>query len=305
MDEARSLVVGVDFSRFSVSALAQAARLARLAQAKLHAVHVVDPDVLEDVQRALGIPAVQVRADFVREARERLQTHVGELGIDPGSLELHIPVGNPLQEILGEVHRTRADLLVLGEKGDWEHSPGPGSLATHCVRKADARVLLVREPHRGPFRRVVACVDGSPTSALALAEAVRMAQGDGAHLDAIHVFSPPWRRLHYRAPTLEATPDQQAQYREGLEGFLHGCTAPFAAQFEALRARTHLVESVRPWVGIVGFLRDTEADLAVLGTRGRTGWKHLLMGTTAERVIRESPCSILAVKPEGFRFDAR
>ena len=45
------------------------------------------------------------------------------------------------------------------------------------------------------------------------------------------------------------------------------------------------------------------ADLVVVGTRGRTGMKAVLLGTVAERIVRESPCSVLAVKPDGFKYE--
>ncbi|MGK0188457.1 MAG: nucleotide-binding universal stress UspA family protein, partial [Verrucomicrobiales bacterium] len=54
---------------------------------------------------------------------------------------------------------------------------------------------------------------------------------------------------------------------------------------------------------VINHLTECSADLVVLGTRGRTGFKSLLMGTTAEKLIHETPCSALAVKPKGFHFE--
>jgi len=50
--------------------------------------------------------------------------------------------------------------------------------------------------------------------------------------------------------------------------------------------------------GITEFARQVGADLVVLGTRGRTNLRDLLLGSTAERVVRDAPCSILTVKPD-------
>jgi nucleotide-binding universal stress UspA family protein len=52
--------------------------------------------------------------------------------------------------------------------------------------------------------------------------------------------------------------------------------------------------------GITEFVKQVNGDLVVLGTRGRTNLRDMLLGSTAERVVRDAPCSILAVKPEGF-----
>lgn len=42
------------------------------------------------------------------------------------------------------------------------------------------------------------------------------------------------------------------------------------------------------------------ADLIVLGTKGKTNLKYVLLGSTAERLLRDVPCSVLAIKPPGF-----
>ena len=49
---------------------------------------------------------------------------------------------------------------------------------------------------------------------------------------------------------------------------------------------------------IVAEAEQLPADLIVMGTRGRTGMKHILLGSVAERVVRTAPCSVLTVKAE-------
>jgi len=56
--------------------------------------------------------------------------------------------------------------------------------------------------------------------------------------------------------------------------------------------------------GIKSYIKTSGADLVVLGTRGRTGLRSLTLGTQAERIIRSSQRSVLAVKPEGFHYEA-
>jgi len=50
-------------------------------------------------------------------------------------------------------------------------------------------------------------------------------------------------------------------------------------------------------------VRSSAADLVVVGTRGRTQLKGKLEATTAERVVGEAPCSVLAIKPEDFKYE--
>lgn len=50
---------------------------------------------------------------------------------------------------------------------------------------------------------------------------------------------------------------------------------------------------------IVRYARDAEIDLIVLGTHGRTGLAHVLLGSVAEKIVRKAPCPVLTVRPQG------
>ncbi len=53
---------------------------------------------------------------------------------------------------------------------------------------------------------------------------------------------------------------------------------------------------------IIDYARTSDIDLIVIGTHGRSGLMHVLMGSVAERIVRKSPCPVLTVKPEGHQF---
>ncbi len=57
-----------------------------------------------------------------------------------------------------------------------------------------------------------------------------------------------------------------------------------------------------PFVEIVRYARETECDLIVIGTHGRSGLAHVLLGSTAEKVVRKASCPVLTVRPEGHTF---
>ena len=65
---------------------------------------------------------------------------------------------------------------------------------------------------------------------------------------------------------------------------------------------TREVRSGTPFVEIVRYARDVDADLIVIGTHGRSGLAHVLLGSTAEKVVRKAPCPVLTVRPEGHDF---
>jgi universal stress protein E len=299
MSDWKSLVVGVDFTPCSAAALRQAIRIAERTRAALQVVHVIDRLVVMDLEEALSPFQADVRAGLVRDARDAWPEFTADI---PGAsaLELEVEIDNPVTAILRRVRERSADLLILGTHGTSPPDRGAGALATACVRKARAAVLLVRDPHTGPFTSVVACIDFSATSRKALEEAMRVATQYSAALHVLHVFHAPWHRLHYRAPTPQASANYQKQYRDGLRRRLEAFCEPILPEMAPLKAHYEIFDYQGYGAGITEFVKQVNGDLVVLGTRGRTNLRDLLLGSTAERVVRDAPCSILAVKPEGF-----
>ncbi len=65
---------------------------------------------------------------------------------------------------------------------------------------------------------------------------------------------------------------------------------------------TYVVVRGTPFLEILRVSRQKKAGLILLTTHGRTGLSHLLMGSTAEKVVRKSSCPVLTVRPPGHRF---
>ena len=57
-----------------------------------------------------------------------------------------------------------------------------------------------------------------------------------------------------------------------------------------------------PYVEIIKYAQEQDVDVIVVGTHGRSGLTHLLLGSTAEKVVRKSPCPVLTVHPKGHQF---
>ncbi len=53
---------------------------------------------------------------------------------------------------------------------------------------------------------------------------------------------------------------------------------------------------------IIDYAKSMDIDLVVIGTHGRTGLMHVLLGSVAEKIVRKSPCPVLTVKPQGHQF---
>jgi nucleotide-binding universal stress UspA family protein len=53
---------------------------------------------------------------------------------------------------------------------------------------------------------------------------------------------------------------------------------------------------------LLDFAKLSGADLVVLGTTGKGSLRHMLIGTTAEKIVQQAPCSLLVVKPDDFEI---
>ncbi|MDX2131934.1 MAG: universal stress protein [Planctomycetota bacterium] len=296
MSDTGSIVVGVDFSACSSAALSQAVRIGAWTTSPVHAVHVIDTMALADLEMAFATMLPTALDDFTREAQDAWKRLAETM---PGTqhVAFEVVLSGPLHGIVQSCTKHHASMLVLGVHGESPHR-GAGVLAGQAVRSAPADVLLVEEGKAGKFGTIVACIDFSETSRRALDRAVAFAAADGAQVIALHVYRAPWRGFHFRPSAAKDDPGAQARYRDlllqKLEAFCQPGKDPPATW---ARPRFELVEHDKHGVGIAEFVRASGADLVVLGTRGRTNLRDVLLGSTAERVVREAPTSILAVRP--------
>lgn len=301
MGNLKSILVAVDFSKCSEAALREAGRLAECNGASLRAVHAVALPTFDPAPHPMYPFPLPTRADYISDATEdwnRLAAHVHEAS----GVSFDVEIGNPRDIVLAAAERAGADLLVMGSHSNLNEHKGIGPVAAGCVQRARTNVLLVRADHSGPFRSVVACLDFTETSMLALRQAVRVAAQDGAALHVLHVYDDPWSGLGPPSGVRVNMPDFKAQFLRGVEGRVRDFCSPLAHELNALKASFHCLES--EWRGggyghaIVRFVQDQGCDLVALGTRDRWNVRDMIFGSTAERVVRGARCSILAVKPE-------
>ena len=142
------------------------------------------------------------------------------------------------------------------------------------------------------FRKILVPTDFSEESRKALRYGLELARASGAELLLVHVVE----FLVYpgslgMGPVM--LPIQEKELRDHLGRAL-----------EDLRRReiptqvsSHaLLLDGRPFRQIVLAAREQEVDLIVIATRGHTGLKHFVLGSTTERVVREAPCPVLVVR---------
>jgi nucleotide-binding universal stress UspA family protein len=136
------------------------------------------------------------------------------------------------------------------------------------------------------LRRILCAVDFSDPSNHALAFARELATQFGAELHAVHAFQLPIYALPDGAVMLG--PEFATKLMSELQKAFSNLTKNDPA------VRTHLVEGI-PHREIVRLAAELPADLIVMGTHGHTGFKHLLLGSVAERVVRTASVPVITV----------
>lgn len=140
--------------------------------------------------------------------------------------------------------------------------------------------------------RLLFATDFSDCAARAEDYAVLLATACGAGLDILHV-------LEFQTGMDPEYPVNQLyleQLRKEATGQLDDAVTRISRK--ALKVVAHQVLGI-PSQCITDLAKETDADLVVLGTRGRTGLEHILLGSTAERVVAGAPCPVLTVRPQG------
>ncbi len=139
-----------------------------------------------------------------------------------------------------------------------------------------------------PFRRIVVPVDFSPSSAEALRIALELARSSEGEVTILHVCEVP---AYAYSGMVIAPVDLLAPVIEAAEQRL----ADLVATLREPRARSALRVGT-PAEQILAAAAEAHADLVVMGTHGRRGVAHLVMGSVAERVVRTSPVPVLTVR---------
>jgi nucleotide-binding universal stress UspA family protein len=151
------------------------------------------------------------------------------------------------------------------------------------------------------YKRILVPVDGSNTSKRGLREAIQLAKAHRARLRVLHVAD---------ASVLALTPeisvvDYTDSLNEAGKKILKDATA--LAARAGVKAENAMVENVSGQVAdvILNEARKWRADLVVMGTHGRRGFSHMLLGSTAEGVVRSSAKPVLLVRGNASRGSGR
>jgi universal stress protein E len=293
------IIVDLDAAAAAHPALDRAADLARVCGARLMLVDVVT--VPDAARRYLPAGAEDLVVNTRRSRLEQLAASVTDL-----ETAVEVLKGRPAQALIAEAAAGDYDLVVRSHARDLAATPRLlGSVDMQLFRHCPATVWAVGPQASNPPRTVVAAVHADRTDAAGDALNVRiletahlMAQASGGRLivlQAWHPFAEDTLKSRYSAADFTAYVTAAGETaRQDLDALLEtsrGITRE--ARVELLRGAA---EDVLP-----AYTVANGVDLVVMGTMARSGLSGLIMGNTAERLLQRLPCSVMAVKPEGFR----
>jgi nucleotide-binding universal stress UspA family protein len=149
-----------------------------------------------------------------------------------------------------------------------------------------------------PIRLMLVPSDFSAASTAAIEYATDLARRLDARLRLIHVFQIPV----FAVPdtVVPVSPETAVSLREAVGQRLESERAQ--VEKSGVPATAQVLDGA-PFVEIIRTARDLPADLIVMGTHGRTGLKHVLLGSVAEKVVRKAGCPVLVVRPPAGTFE--
>lgn len=292
------LLVQIDPAASQQPALLRALRLAAVRRVQMRLVAWVP-----------AIPSVVPQSEAVRrmveaQARDALTRAVAHVRRGASaSATAGVLQGDEATAMVQEASRWRADLVLRSHNLDRTMPHPAGPVDSQILRRCPVPVWLVTKRQADGERVIVAAVDPEPTDPVrhqlalqVVRAAVTLAAESGATLHVVHA----WTAYGHQVLASRAS-------RKDLLAYYAACHEQAERRFAALRREAALPDAVHchliegdPHRLLMQKVPQWRTSLLVLGTVGRTGLAGLVIGNTAERILREVTCSVLALKPAGF-----
>ena len=300
------ILLATDGSEESALALKMSVDLAESTGSELHAV------MVEELPYAYDAPTVrEPTSGFFTElherARKRLDRELERVRSAGGTVaEAHPRVGTAAREVVALAEEMGAGLIVVGSCGlGGLRRALTGSVSLGVVRHAHCSVIVVRgsgdrEEERHMPGKVLLTYDGSKEATAAAELAVEIANATGSVLHLLHVVA-----LERYLPPLAYAPYEEAEAWEAWEAgierdeertrsFVEGQAQRMEAQ-GARVAEAHLAFG-KPEEEIVRLAENLNAQLVIVGSRGRGGLRRALLGSVSDSVVRHAHCPVMIVR---------
>jgi nucleotide-binding universal stress UspA family protein len=251
--------------------------------------------------------AVLIRERVERKESRRLEKWTDFVRQSGLQVDRKILYGIPFLEIIREVLRHGHDLVMATARGRSNLKERFfGSTTLHLMRKCPCPVWVVKASQPKWHTRILAAVDPNPhdkerqaLNVKIMDLATSLARLEQRELVVVHAWTFPVERslrgghVGLSSDVDRWVSDAREQHRQWLIGLLK----PYA--LEELESEVYLLKGEAGRL-IPEVAAAKEVKLIVMGTVSRTGVAGLLIGNTAEKILHQVDCGVLAVKPDGF-----
>lgn len=284
----QTILVSLDGSDVAEYAIPHAVDVARVHRSRLLLVCLAD--VIEPEAAGLPLAAGQPTC---QDAQSRLQTLRQQLREDNFDVETRVIEGPEPRAALEQlIEREGVQLIVMSTQGwtgmlRWVFGPDVEA----ALNNLPVPLLLVRPT----TYKIVVPLDGSSWSESAIPQAQEIARAFDAEIILLHIFQSPasdYADQLALAGQQEAAERPYEQIRDTLIALRN------TLRREGIRAREHIIRSNNPAQAIVDFVEgETGVSMVVMSTHGRTGISRLLMGSVAQKVVKNLRCPVTLVHP--------
>ncbi|OGL38961.1 MAG: hypothetical protein A3C43_08995 [Candidatus Schekmanbacteria bacterium RIFCSPHIGHO2_02_FULL_38_11] len=297
MKNIERIVVPVDFSSGCINAFNLALSLAKKNGSKIYILHIVsEPQVIDPLYASdfySNVSFDDIRSELEKEIRN---TYIK--GNEGTNIEIRVLKGYPVSGIIEFSKDVKADLIVMATHARKGLSHAViGSVAEKVLRTSPCPVLTVKlsheiKPDKFDIKKILVPVDLSEHSEKAFELAVDFASLFNANIDVLNViqpisFYPYYYSDFFSKEGIIKRMEEEIKVRLGLL---------IEEKGKGFKNITHQVRVGEPFHEILEKENSIKADLIIMGTHGRTGISHALIGSVAERLIRLAKCPVMTVK---------
>jgi universal stress protein E len=234
---------------------------------------------------------------------QELVSQVTDRTTSPVQIETVVTFGRPWLELLKQARAAKDTLIVCGtrDRGALKRMLF-GSTGQKLLRNAPGPVWLVKPRiDDDALMDILVTSDLSEIGSELIHTGVAIAQAIPSRMSLLHVVDD---RLDRHMARTGVSEDEIAEYREKLrndaEHALHEQLSMTDYRTLEHGVQCHVAEGVAD-AAILEAIGELDADLLIMATSGRGGVPGMLFGNTAERLLPDLPCSVLAIKPDDFQ----
>lgn len=321
MKRFKQILCVVDSYDQTLTALTHAKQLAKKHQAKLRVISVIK-------KSGAHFPFIQNKEELdtafnkqflaeQKELNELVNCHCKDV-----KTETEVLVGSAFIEIIRDVLRHKSEILVKCSLNESWLERLFGSDDMHILRKCPCPVLMLKPDHIEPCHNILATVDimnddfdeekeyrvQDELNSLVLEYASSFALHESAELHIGSVWDSFGENFLRYGAVAHTSEDKINGYLEQTHSEYEGKLKKLSLEFKSLVGKdaidyinpiSHLVKGL-PAKEIPAMTKKYDIDLIVMGTVARTGISGLFIGNTAEAILEQVQCSVLAIKPKGF-----